>query len=631
MKMLLAFLCFLLFLLLLATSSFASHVVSIDMSYRWLRGNTYQVNVNLYRDCDGIAPIMSLELCYGSDSCGASGTFNVDRDSSEIIDITPLCPGLVSNCQNGAFPGLELYQYSGEITLPFRCTDWVFTLNECCRNELITTLDTSRKPSVYVQMSLNNKDFYRNSSPEFITVPLPFFCTEQETKYSFATVDNDGDSLIYYLVSPMHALNCDGSLEIPYHSPYSYSRPFIMSSPLKVNRLTGDVSINPARQDVTVMAIKVDEYRHGTLIGSTMRDMQIRIFSCSNNAPSLSGINGSTNYIIKSCPGKELCFEVFANDSDNTEKLKVNMKKGPVGTKIQISDDLDPKITICWTPNSTNIGKYIVLLEVQDDNCPYNSISYASYTMVIDHFPLFELDLERVQCAGGDDGIAYVNIKGGTPPFLTYWSNGERDRYQDRLSKDNYWVRVIDSMGCMSNEFFQVNENEPLIIHEVNTSPVDNPGCSNGSACLSISGGTQPYSIQWDDNYPDNRQCKNKLAEGLHRVKVIDANGCEAVTDTFTIVLTDEQKLFVPSCFTPNYDAIHDTLYLFGRGVEQIHWQVFDRWGEKLFESNSIQRGWDGRLNGRPVMIGQYVLTYSGRFVDQTPIPFQYKTVRLIK
>ena len=67
---------------------------------------------------------------------------------------------------------------------------------------------------------------------------------------------------------------------------------------------------------------------------------------------------------------------------------------------------------------------------------------------------------------------------------------------------------------------------------------------------------------------------------------------------------------YIPNSFTPDADAINDEFFGQGEGYDFYSFVVYDRWGEKIFESNNDQFHWDGTFKGRQVQMG----TYSYRF-----------------
>ena len=73
--------------------------------------------------------------------------------------------------------------------------------------------------------------------------------------------------------------------------------------------------------------------------------------------------------------------------------------------------------------------------------------------------------------------------------------------------------------------------------------------------------------------------------------------GC---SDTIIQVINvaEDHSLYVPNAFTPNYDGRNDVFLPKGRGISKYNLMVFDRWGQKLFESNEFTEGWDGTFGG---------------------------------
>jgi gliding motility-associated-like protein len=89
-----------------------------------------------------------------------------------------------------------------------------------------------------------------------------------------------------------------------------------------------------------------------------------------------------------------------------------------------------------------------------------------------------------------------------------------------------------------------------------------------------------------------------------------DTNGC-IVTDTILItvmdVICEDPYIFVPNAFSPNGDGLNDILYVRGHVLATIDFAVYDRWGEKLFETKDKNTGWDGTFRGKPCEPGVYV------------------------
>jgi len=86
--------------------------------------------------------------------------------------------------------------------------------------------------------------------------------------------------------------------------------------------------------------------------------------------------------------------------------------------------------------------------------------------------------------------------------------------------------------------------------------------------------------------------------------------GCEKEVTTLTSVLVScpDEILWVPSAFSPNEDGLNDELKVNSGTLNQINsFQIFDRWGALVFQTDDMRFGWDGRLKNERVPIGVYV------------------------
>ena len=84
----------------------------------------------------------------------------------------------------------------------------------------------------------------------------------------------------------------------------------------------------------------------------------------------------------------------------------------------------------------------------------------------------------------------------------------------------------------------------------------------------------------------------------------MDANGCRA-TDQVTVFFRG--SLFVPNTFTPNGDGINEFFRAITREAKELHLEVFNRWGELIFNTDDPEGAWDGTYKGVPSPIGVYV------------------------
>jgi len=111
---------------------------------------------------------------------------------------------------------------------------------------------------------------------------------------------------------------------------------------------------------------------------------------------------------------------------------------------------------------------------------------------------------------------------------------------------------------------------------------------------------------------------------GEYWLQVVSENEC---TTTDSVTIHRSCYLDIPNVFTPNGDGVNDYFFprgLLTRGVAGFHMQVFNRWGQLVYESRNISdMGWDGRFNGQPAQEGVYVYQISAAFRNSTVQRFQ--------
>lgn len=123
---------------------------------------------------------------------------------------------------------------------------------------------------------------------------------------------------------------------------------------------------------------------------------------------------------------------------------------------------------------------------------------------------------------GSADGTASVNASGGTSPYSYFWSNGATTSSISSLSPGNYLVSVVDASSCLATGSTTVNSSSSLLI---STSATDaSCGSSNGTATVTVSGGTSPYSYLWNTG-ATTPQITN-LSVQTYSVTVTDASNC---------------------------------------------------------------------------------------------------------
>jgi gliding motility-associated-like protein len=298
-------------------------------------------------------------------------------------------------------------------------------------------------------------------------------------------------------------------------------------------------------------------------------------------------------------------------------------------------------------------------------------------------------NIQSPLCHDDANGSILVNATGGLAPYAFSWDNGMNGNQINNLSAGNYIITVTDADGCYTKDTITLI-NPPIL---TSTHAKKNIPCAQaciGEAWSNPTGGTPPYTWQWNDPSNQTTNPATQLCDGTFIVQLKDANNC-SLSDTITIidssayinfiawdddtiyqgqtvnihssvlvgnytylwtpstglddptsssclatpdqtttyfvevsdpwgcswrdsvtiwvldVICDEPYIYVPNAFTPNNDGQNDVLYVKSNVAYEVDFSIYDRWGEKVFETNNLDNGWNGTYRGQKADPGVYV------------------------
>jgi trimeric autotransporter adhesin len=132
----------------------------------------------------------------------------------------------------------------------------------------------------------------------------------------------------------------------------------------------------------------------------------------------------------------------------------------------------------------------------------------------------------NVLCNGQTTGQATASVTGGTPAYAYRWSNGATTSSISSLAAGSYNLTVTDSKQCAQNQ--AINITQPAALQANATfNRETSANAQNGSASVSATGGTSPYSFKWSTGATTS--AITGLGQGQYTVTVQDANGCNLV------------------------------------------------------------------------------------------------------
>lgn len=98
-----------------------------------------------------------------------------------------------------------------------------------------------------------------------------------------------------------------------------------------------------------------------------------------------------------------------------------------------------------------------------------------------------------------------------------------------------------------------------------------------------------------------------------YTVRVTGDGGCFAEDQIKVKVFAGGPQIFIPSGFTPNGDGKNDVLRPITVGITQLNYfSIFNRWGQRIFNTTELNKGWDGNFKGAPQPAGTYVFQAEG-------------------
>jgi len=181
-----------------------------------------------------------------------------------------------------------------------------------------------------------------------------------------------------------------------------------------------------------------------------------------------------------------------------------------------------------------------------------------------------------------------------------------------------YSVTVSDA-GCSSSTDISIF----LFLSPTANAGNDTTIMIGASVQLNATGGAiyQWYPITYLNNPNISDPVSTPTADITYIVYVTDMNGCTDF-DTIIITVNDAGNIFIPNTFSPNGDGRNDILYVRGNDINKLEFFIYDRWGEKVFETRDKQQGWDGTYKGKKLFTAVFVYyveakLYNGKTIMQ--------------
>jgi gliding motility-associated-like protein len=186
-------------------------------------------------------------------------------------------------------------------------------------------------------------------------------------------------------------------------------------------------------------------------------------------------------------------------------------------------------------------------------------------------------------------------------PTVNMINNTSANPYVQVTTSGYYYVSATD--GCNKDSVYVIANPLPVLIARKDT------GIYYGELVQLYASGSSP--IFWNPATSLNCYiCATPIAKPdsttLYTVQTINKHGCMGI-DTVLVTVLELTTLYVPNSFTPNHDGVNDGFRPYHNALKTIEWEVYNRWGELIYETNNLTDFWDGTYKDKLCQDGVYV------------------------
>lgn len=226
------------------------------------------------------------------------------------------------------------------------------------------------------------------------------------------------------------------------------------------------------------------------------------------------------------------------------------------------------------------------------------------------------IDGDFTACAGD---IVTLSVQSPNPDFEYLWSPSElilsgqnTSEVQLLVSETTViFIQSITPFGCSAEDEVTISVSD-LLSQQIDAAA--NPAVIFSGQTTTLTATPPNYNIQWEPSAlvadDDNAITTANPQESTTFFLTISDGECVA-RDSVRVVVAEfvcgPPFIYVPNAFTPNEDNRNERLFVRANNVDEIVFRIYNRWGELVFETEDIKRGWDGTFREKPVDPAVYV------------------------
>ena len=264
------------------------------------------------------------------------------------------------------------------------------------------------------------------------------------------------------------------------------------------------------------------------------------------------------------------------------------------------------------------------------------SVISNTVSLTVEALPVADFILSNIPCVS--QSVEFSNQSIPSSKLIYQWDFGDGSSSNDispthiYTNTGTFYVSLIVTSinSCIDTIDTPVAVQVFTLPHsEFTATPIDTTVFAPEVTITDLSIGGTTCKIDWADNsFSDCTESKHSYqSSGIYNIMQVVTNddGC---TDTsfFSISKSPEFLIFIPNAFSPNSDGNNDIFKPVCVGAFSYTMQIFNRWGEQIFESQNVDAGWDGQYKSAQQQQGIYV--YLIMFRDEKYLEWhQYKGI----